>query len=243
MEEHELRFPQLPTPPAPQPGSLQSVCYPVHDGDSRRWLQVKIVDLDDATLDTWGGARSYSPYAAIHNALAALLDSGREPDATMVVMKADGTIVSTSSDPSRDITPGTYYAPLADYQLPSSNKIPTIPRDHLIERGRFGPYTDVVAPISSPSDRLVFKHYEEDEEMTNVWFSIQIMAGLLGHPHIVPIQHVVLHEESGRVVGFTMPFLAGGNLERERTRRPFKLEWAKQLFQAIDDRSQPPVRR
>jgi len=135
-------------------------------------------------------------------------------------MAADGTIVCTSSDVSKDITPGTYYAPSDDYQL--SNAIPTIARDRLIEVCRLAPFTDAVAPISSPSERLVFKHYENDKLMTDVWYSIQIMAGMQSHPHIVPLRHLVLHD--GGVVGFTMPFLTGGTLEATRASRPFKLK-------------------
>ncbi|KAK0724381.1 hypothetical protein B0H67DRAFT_680004 [Lasiosphaeris hirsuta] len=244
MEAAELRFTQFPTAFSRQPDGLRSVCFPIHDGDSRRWLRLNIVDVDDATHQLWSTSRSYSPWAPIHNALAAMIDSGRAPDATGVVMTADGTIISISSDVSKDVTPGTYYAPLDDYQLSSSSssttsttttKIATIPRDRLIELGRLAPFTDVVAPISSPSERLVFKHYEDGQVMTDVWYSIQIMAGMLGHPNIIPIRHVVLHEHSGGVVGFTMPFLAGGNLEATRASRTFKLKWAKQLFQALDD--------
>ncbi|KAK3341969.1 hypothetical protein B0T25DRAFT_586040 [Lasiosphaeria hispida] len=148
--------------------------------------------IEDPEPVSWFSSRSYSPWAPVHNALAAMIDSGRAPDATDVVMTADGIIVSTSSDVSKDVTPGTYYAPPDDYQLSrsssSSSKVATVPRDRLIELGRLAPFTNVVAPISSPSERLVFKHYEDDKVMTDVWAS-----------------------------------------------RAFKLKWAKQLFQALDD--------
>ncbi|KAK5655307.1 hypothetical protein OQA88_5874 [Cercophora sp. LCS_1] len=235
MEAVELRFMQFPNHAVIQPDGLRRVCFPIHDGDSRRWLRLTIVDVDKATYESWSSVHCFEAWAPVHNALAAMMDSGRTPDITDAVMTADGTIVSTSSDVSKDVTPGTYYAPPDKYQLPSRSKVATIPRDHLIELGRLASFVDVVAPVSSPSERLVFKHYEDDEVMTDVWYSIQIMAGMARHPHLVPIRHLVLHENSGGVVGFTMPFLAGGSLEAARTSRPFKLKWAQQLFQTLDD--------
>lgn len=235
MEAAELRFTQFPNQVVSQPDGLQRVCFPIHDGDSRRWLRLTIVDVDKATYQSWFSPHCYEAWAPVHNALAALMDSGQTPDVTDVVMTADGTIVSTSSDVSKDVTPGTYYAPPDKYQLPSRSKVAAIPRDRLIELGRLAPFTDIVAPVSSPSERLVFKHYEDDKVMTDVWYSIQVMAGMAGHPHLVPIRHLVVHEHSGGVVGFTMPFLAGGSLEATRASRPFKLKWAQQLFQTLDD--------
>lgn len=61
------------------------------------------------------------------------------------------------------------------------------------------------------------------------------------HPNIVPIRHLVVHEKvdgsdsSAAVVGFTMPFIPGGSLKAARTTRIFKLKWAEQLFDVIDD--------
>ncbi|KAK0633946.1 hypothetical protein B0T14DRAFT_492015 [Immersiella caudata] len=161
-----------------------------------------------------------------------MIDDGR--DVTAVVMKADGTVVSTSSDDSADVTPGTYYAPPDDYQLPSSTKPPTIARDRLVEVKRLGPFVDVVRPVSQPSGRLVFKHYEDDKVMTDVWYSAHFLAGMAEHPNFVSLRHLVLDERGG-VVGYTMPFIPGGTLQSARRTRVFKLKWAKQLLQALDE--------
>ncbi|KAK0712780.1 hypothetical protein B0T26DRAFT_622194, partial [Lasiosphaeria miniovina] len=65
---------------------------------------------------------------------------------------------------------------------------------------------------------------------------VQWLVRLSGHPHVVPIRHLVVEEGPGRgVVGFTVPFLPGGSLEASRTTRPFKLKWAKQLMQVVND--------
>ncbi|KAK3343626.1 hypothetical protein B0T25DRAFT_462973 [Lasiosphaeria hispida] len=180
----------------------------------------------------------WTPLAPVYSALAAIIDEGLAPDVTAVVMTADGSILSTSTDELKDATPGTHYAALNDYQLPS--RIEMISRDELIEFARLGPFVDVVAPVSSRSERLVFKHYEDADAIPRMWHEVQIPGRLLGHPNIVPIRHLVVHEKvgdgrSGAVVGFTLPFISGGTLAAARTSRTFKLKWAKQLFQTIDD--------
>ncbi|KAK4446135.1 hypothetical protein QBC34DRAFT_412017 [Podospora aff. communis PSN243] len=230
MMDAASRFFQLLVGALPQAGVLQDVCLSVCDSDTRRWLQLKIVDMDaDAVY------QSPETWVVIYTALAAMIDGRQASNAiTSVVMTADGTIVSTSWDESNDITPGTFYAPPADYQL-ARPAVPTIRRDHLVELRRLGPFADLVAPLSSPSEQLVFKHYETHLFLTDVWCSIHIMAGLRDHAHIVPIQHLVTHEDCGGVVGFTMPFLPGGTLQDTLASRPFKLKWAKQLFQTLDD--------
>ncbi|KAK3345978.1 hypothetical protein B0T25DRAFT_571138 [Lasiosphaeria hispida] len=233
--EAPLRFIQFPRETYPQPDGLLDVCFPIHDGDSRRWLRLNVVGVDAATYRSWFSEHYESAWAPVHDALAAMIDSGRAPDVTAVTITADGTILSTSSDASTDVTPGTYYAPPDDYQLPGHCKFELIPRNHLVEVDRLCSFTDLVTPVSSPSERLVFKHYEDGGRLiTDVWLSIQILAGMSGYPHLVPIRHLVLHEHSGGVVGFTMPFIPGGDLQATRVSRTFKLKWAKQLFEALD---------
>ncbi|KAK3352292.1 hypothetical protein B0T25DRAFT_500244 [Lasiosphaeria hispida] len=191
--------------------------------------------MDDTTarLFEWDGCPT--AWASLFRALAARIDSGLAPDVTVVSMAADGTILSTSVDPLRDATPGTQYAMLEDYQLPGSSCVETISRDELVEVARLAPFVDVVTPVSSPSRRLVFKHYEDGDAMPRIWHDIQIPAMLSAHPNIVSVQHLVVHEKRGAVVGFTVPFIPGGSLLATRTSRTFKLKWAKQLFHAIDD--------
>ncbi|KAK0657938.1 hypothetical protein B0T16DRAFT_402780 [Cercophora newfieldiana] len=230
MEEASLRFIQFPTTTFFAANGLKTFCFPIHDGDSRRWLRLTVVDVDDATEQTW--YYNEAAWAPIHNALAAMIDNGQDMNA--VVVKADGTVVSTSSDGSADVTPGTYYAPPDDYQLSGSAKPATIARDRLVEVKRLGSFADVVRPVSQPSERLVFKHYEDDKVMTDIWYSTHFLAGMAEHPNFVALRHLVL-EERGGVVGYTMPFIPGGTLQSARRSRIFKLKWAKQLLQALDD--------
>jgi len=232
MEEASLRFIQFPTTSFTAANGLKTFCFPIHDGDSRRWLRLTVVDVDDATQQTWESAHGEAAWAPIHSALAAMIDNGQDMKA--VVVKADGTVVSTSSDGSVDVTPGTYYAPPDDYQLSGSTKPATIARDRLVEVKRFGSFVDVVRPVSQPSERLVFKHYEDDKVITDVWYSAHFLAGMAEHPNFVALRHLVLDERGG-VVGYTMPFIPGGTLRSARRSRIFKLKWAKQLLQALDD--------
>ncbi|KAK5654261.1 hypothetical protein OQA88_7436 [Cercophora sp. LCS_1] len=237
MDQAPLRFIQVPSETFDRDDGLLDVCFAINDGDSRRWLRLIIVGVDDATFQSWSSKHYESAWAPVHNALAALIDNGQASaaDVTSVVMKVDGTILSTSSDASADVTPGQYYAPPGAYQLPTHLNLETIPRDHLIEVKRLGPFVDLVTPASSRSERLVFKHYEDHKVMTDVWYSIQILAALSAHANFVPLRHLVLEERGGGVVGYTMPLVPGGSLEATRGTRTFKLKWAKQLFQAVDD--------
>lgn len=232
----EVRFLLAPSGLYPRADGLWDVCLPVQDGDSRRWLRLHIVGVDDATFQSWNSENYISAWAPVRSALAAVLNSRQIAGVTSVMMTADGDILSLSEDPSLDVTPGTYYASPEDYQLPNHWVADTIPRNRLVELGRLASYADLVAPTWPSSDeRLVFKHYEDEKVMTDVWYSIQILAALSGHGHVVPMRHLVVHEHSGGVVGFTMPFIPGGSLDATRTSRTFKLKWAKQLFQVLDD--------
>lgn len=233
--EVESRFVGHPHERMLSPDGRNEFYMATYDGDTRRWIGLHVVDMDDTTarLFEWDGCPT--AWASLFRALAARIDSGLAPDVTVVSMAADGTILSTSVDPLRDATPGTQYAMLEDYQLPGSSCVETISRDELVEVARLAPFVDVVTPVSSPSRRLVFKHYEDGDAMPRIWHDIQIPAMLSAHPNIVSVQHLVVHEKRGAVVGFTVPFIPGGSLLATRTSRTFKLKWAKQLFQTIDD--------
>ncbi|KAJ9161980.1 hypothetical protein NKR19_g1682 [Coniochaeta hoffmannii] len=112
-------------------------------------------------------------------------------------------------------------------------------RHELIEVTRLIAFADVVTPVSSSSveqERLVFKYYQHVFDIRANWNAIHIGAKLSTHPHICPVRHVIVDEiDRSRVVGFTAPFFPGGDIYETRASRPFKLKWAKQLFQTLDD--------
>ncbi|KAK0729503.1 hypothetical protein B0H67DRAFT_547639 [Lasiosphaeris hirsuta] len=129
-------------------------------------------------------------------------------------LKADGTTLSTSSDSSTDVTLGTYYASPDDHQLPGHCEISMIRRNRLVEVGRFGSFVDLVTPVSSPSERLVFKHYEDDHgdaRLRNLMVDpatdnliIIDLGKALRHGHFTSKGTCVFHSPSYRPLPFTV---------------------------------------
>jgi len=239
MEASQTRFLGDTCAWTPYPDGVSDTCLPLYDGDSRRWFSLKLVRVDSKTQASLRSADYVATWAPIHRALAAEIDGGLALEVTAVVMTADGNILAKLNDTEHDCTPGTHYASPADYQLPGC--VDTISRLELAEVKRLGPLVDVVAPVSAPSERFVFKHYEDGDAIYRMWHDVQIPARMSPYPNIVPIRHLVVHEKidgsdsSAAVVGFTMPFIPGSSLQATRTTRIFKLKWAKQLFDVIDD--------
>ena len=249
MEAPETRFLGSACVWMPYPDGLYDTCLALYDGDSRRWFSLKLVRVDSQTCESLGSANSVAAWAPIHGALAAEIDSESllSLEVTAVVMTADGKILKKFTGTEYDCTPGTHYASPADYQFPESGvSVETISRLELEEVKRLGPLVDVVAPVSTPSERFVFKHYEDGDAIYRMWHDVQIPARISPHPNIVPIRHLVVRENvdgdsstaaaaAPAVVGFTMPFIPGGSLQETRTTRIFKLKWAQQLFEVVDE--------
>ena len=204
----------------------------IYDGDTRRWLGVTVVGVDRAKSHImWDGPNAVQGWAPIHSALGAGIDSGRlGPDVTAATITFGGAILSISRDTDRDATPYVHYAHPDSYGLP--RKVETVTRDQLVELGRLAPWVDAV---SSRSERLVFKHYSDTDGIRRVWFEVQWLARLSGHPHVIPLRHLVVEGPERGVVGFTVPFLPGGSLAASWTTRPFRLQWVKQLCRVVDD--------
>ena len=232
--ENNIRFLGSPTSHDPfNEEGFATVRFPIYDGDSRRWVGLKIVDVDNATWQKFNS--SILTMAPIHTALAAKLDAGEA--ITFAEVKPDGTVITTTTTAKKDVTPGTHYAPPKVYRLSGHSSIETATRNDLVEEARLAPFVDIVHHTASPSERLIFRHYEHSADISKIWKGIQIPARLQGYPNIAPIRHLVVSEPgmSGGVLGFTTPFIPGGSLEATGTTRPFKLKWAEQLFQLIDN--------
>ena len=219
-----------------------NVHFNIYDGDTRRWLKMTVVGVHQDQTEAWSGSTYVAGWAPIHSALGAGIDSGRlGPDVTAVEITFDGTILSAIRDADLDVTPYVHYLEPDRYELPQDLAVETVARDQLDELGRLAPWVDTVAtPPSTRSEKLVFKHYSDTDGIPRAWLEIQWLARLSGHPNIIPLRHLVVAEGypegKGGVVGFTIPFLDGGSLETSQaTTRPFKLKWAKQLCQVIDD--------
>jgi len=209
-----------------------NVQFTIYDGDTRRWLGVTVVGVDreKATI-MWDGRNAVQGWAPIHSALGAGIDSGQLGlDVTAVNITFDGTILSVSRDSDGDTTPYVHYVSPDSYGLLLDME--TVTRDQLFELGRLAPWVDIV---STRSEKLIFKHYSNTDGIPRVWLEVQWLARLSGHPHVIPLRHLVVDGPERGVVGFTVPFLLGGSLEASRTTRPFQLQWAKQLCQVVDD--------
>jgi serine/threonine protein kinase len=214
----------------------------VFDADSRRWLKVTmrraqsfLEDLENSGEMDYKIPDFFNLPAPMLAAIRTELDAG--PKLKALVVTLDGEVLSRSTDPYDDITPGTHYAPIGDYQIPAYIKM--LSRDELIEVTRLIAFVDIVTPVSSHSleeERLVFKYYQHVFDIAGNWNAIHIGAKLSTHPHICPVRHIIVDEiDRSRVLGFTVPFFPGGDLDETRASRTFKLKWAKQLFRTLDD--------
>ncbi|OIW31259.1 hypothetical protein CONLIGDRAFT_631174 [Coniochaeta ligniaria NRRL 30616] len=210
----------------------------VYDTESRRWLKVVCHRLGGDYLETDHVCNQlfFQKAAPMFAAIRAELDAG-PPNLTALTVDLDGQVLTRSTNPDDDITPGTHYASVGDYQIPAHVK--TLARDELVELARLVPFGDIVILASSPSldaERLVFKYYQHVFDLQATWNAIHIGAKLSSHPHIAPVRHLVVDEtDRSRVVGFTTPFYPGGDLSETAQSRPFKLKWAKQLLGTLDD--------
>ncbi|KAK4242246.1 hypothetical protein C8A03DRAFT_11518, partial [Achaetomium macrosporum] len=109
----------------------------------------------------------------------------------------------------------------------------TIRRSEITELDRLCVHVDLVSYAGM--EKGVFKYSHQWKGFGPKWQEIHIHARLPHHPNILPIDRLVLDEVSGtRVVGFTMPFIDGGDLAARKD-RPFKFKYLKLLLQVVDD--------
>lgn len=212
------------------------------DTDSRRWLKVRcrktqsLIEHEEEWGNIFHDMESFHLCGAMFAAIRAELDAG-PPDLTALAMTFDGQVLARSTDPNDDVTPGTHYASVDDYHIPAH--IETLARDELVEVSRISTFTDIVIPASASSpdpERLVFKYYQQVFDLQSTWNAIHIGAKLSDHPNIAPVRHIIVDEsDRSRVVGFTAPFFPGGTLGEAMYSRSFKLKWARQLLQTVDD--------
>jgi hypothetical protein len=138
------------------------------------------------------------------------------------------TFVTAAGLEYEDHNKSTYYPLLAEYQLPSDS-VRTVLRSEITELDRLSAHVDLV---SYPGvEKGVFKYSHHHGGYGAMWQQIHIHARLGKHAHILPLECLVLDEVSGtRVVGFTTPLIAGGDLDTNKDRL-FKLKHLRQLMQ------------
>ncbi|KAG6027992.1 hypothetical protein E4U41_000794 [Claviceps citrina] len=153
----------------------------------------------------------------------------------------DGPI-TISTDLIDDVTLYVNYPSMAELKVPFPLK--TVYLQNLTELDRLCVQVDLVSyqmpphvGKTSPKKTVVFKYWFFTNNMFRGWNEINIWSRLpCDHPHIVPLDSIVLDKISGGIVGITTPFISGGTLhETNATTRPFRLQWLHQLLSVVDD--------
>lgn len=225
---------------------IGSVAYCwVYDADQRRWITVTSETpwLDQEDEDKYNEqllemrARSKAMVEEhideVHGDTLGIMILDETENLAPILDDPDfpnGRWLRFVGETDQDLNNSTYFPLLEDYQLPSTVK--TVLRSELTELERLSVHVDLVSYAGM--EQGVFKSAWHWNGFGPMWQQINIHARLPKHPNILPLDRVVLDEISGsRVVGFTVPFIAGGDLDTNKD-RPFKLKHLKQLMQVGD---------
>ncbi|KAK3349208.1 hypothetical protein B0T25DRAFT_457472 [Lasiosphaeria hispida] len=151
------------------------------------------------------------------------------PDAVAVDISKSGTkVVWTSANPKYDFSSVNYLPSIFEYQL-GEPQPRSLLRSQLVAVDRLQVGVD---KVEYPDGQLAIFKYNPHSSGHHMWHEIQVLAQVGGHPHILPLDALVLEEVTGQgVVGFTSRFVPGGTLE---DRRQFKLKWLHELMGVID---------
>ena len=207
------------------------------DRDQRRYIVARVFG-DELKLDI--DSEDYDDemlqylYTVVYPAVAKFIDY-LPLDVFGFDMRPNGDIMDFLTKDGWDKNSTAVYISKELFQLPAH--IGTVLRSDLAELDRFqGPdLVSYVCPVTNQEKLAVFKYYMGISEGQCFWEEIQILSNLPPHPHIIPVDKIVLEEFDGvGVVGFTTPFIANGSLDDNKS-RTFKLKWLKQLIQTVDD--------
>ncbi|KAK0705589.1 hypothetical protein B0H67DRAFT_499425 [Lasiosphaeris hirsuta] len=154
---------------------------------------------------------------------------GVAPEVVAVDISKSGTkVVWTSANPKYDFSSVKYLPSVFRYQL-GEPQPRSLLRSQLVavDRLQVG-----VEKVEYPDGQLAIFKYNPHSSGHHMWHEIQVLARVGGHPHILPLDALVLEEVTGQgVVGFTSRFVPGGTLE---DRRQLKLKWLRELMGVID---------
>lgn len=177
----------------------------------------------------------------VFEALEELID-GLAPDVVTITVTEDLELASASSDLVYDRTMLPFY-PLHTSFPPD---VPTIRRAQLTEIERLGLQADHATYTAAPGEAakdVVFKYYTNEGNIAMFWHEVNCMLRIPRHPHIVPLDRLVLEStapgQPDKVVGFTTPFIPGGTI-LDNPGRPFKLKHLRQLLSVRSRSPLPP---
>ncbi|KAI2008634.1 hypothetical protein LOZ39_005600 [Ophidiomyces ophidiicola] len=190
------------------------------DWDQRRWYRVE------------GPLSLMPPEEGIEIDILTKYIDKLSLDVCSITVDNQGKLVSVLSDPEDDDTMAIYYPPYS--QATSLHDSLVINRSKLIELDRLGPEVDWVSYIddSGISKEVVFK-YNIIYQLPGFGASFNLLRLYLNILTLISFDRVVLEDAEARILGFTIPYVAGGTLETN-TSRVFRLEWLKQLTDVVD---------
>ena len=146
-----------------------------------------------------------------------------------VEISKEGTLLSSSSDPTKNSSWVPFYPPRTDFP----RRVATVRRRDLTEVDRLGLEVDLMTytPKRGETKQVVFKYYTTEECVARWWHEANCVMRMPRHPNIVPFDALVVDriEDVDRVVGFTTHYVHGGTLS-ENSDRVFKLKYLEQLI-------------
>ncbi|EAQ90527.1 hypothetical protein CHGG_02462 [Chaetomium globosum CBS 148.51] len=211
----------------------------VYDIDQRQWISVSTTapwdsplmrhDHDDAFDDAWEalGVQAEELLAEHIDTVAAGVKG--------IVVEVSGKLrFVKQSCLGMDYynSRSTLYPLLELYQLPQGT-FKTILRSDIAELDRLSPGVDLVSYAGMEKGVFKYAAYHPNG-FGDTWMEFQIQARLPKHPNILPVDCLVLDEQTGkRYIGYTAPFIEGGDLGTNKNRL-FKLKHLRQLMEVVD---------
>ncbi|THW11730.1 hypothetical protein D6C98_02143 [Aureobasidium pullulans] len=157
-----------------------------------------------------------------------------DPGVHTIRVDAEGSLVSTSSNPEEDPEYAIFYPSLHD--APSLQGCPTIEKSKLVELDRFGPGVDLASYKDEDGivKKVVFKSAPIMQFRGRRWWEINMLYSLPRHPNLVPLDRIVVDNmTSQHILGLTVPYISAHTIHDNR-KQIFKLDWLCQLTSVVD---------
>ncbi|KEQ85356.1 hypothetical protein M438DRAFT_404823 [Aureobasidium pullulans EXF-150] len=157
-----------------------------------------------------------------------------DPGVHTIRVDAEGSLVSTSSNPEEDPEYAVFYPSLHD--APSIQGCPTIEMSKLVELDRFGPGVDLASYKDENGivKKVVFKSAPIMQFRGRRWWEINMLYSLPRHPNLVPLDRIVVDDmTSQHILGLTVPYISAHTIHDDRE-QIFKLDWLCQLTSVVD---------
>ncbi|THX67138.1 hypothetical protein D6D05_09961 [Aureobasidium pullulans] len=212
------------------------------DGGMTNYLddEVFVMDWDQQRHYTISGPSSFLRIEDEEKDGCAAIDVLRrymnqlDPGVHTIRVDAEGSLVSTSSNPEEDPEYAIFYPSLLD--APSLQGYPTIEMSKLVELDRFGPGVDLASYKDEDGivKKVVFKSAPIMQFRGRRWWEINMLYSLPRHPDLVPLDRIVVDNmTSQHILGLTVPYISAHTIHDDR-KQIFKLDWLHQLTSVVD---------